>query len=661
MDNSPPPQEGTPKPSAELAVEARVEAPSPDRPPRIGAASQAEKAEKSKREPAFYQRRKKRGNEICQILIRNGAVTPENVRKGLRIQEEQGGQIGRILVKMGACDDAAIASALLEQIKLQRDQGSINVSQAARDNPGIVGVKVDCSPALTITSLVLTDLLSLVLGALVGYAVNYWQAGVFRVEGLFVTAPAIILCILAFAFQGLYAAMARSPPDELAQTTTVITVIFITGGAVSSIAHRGQTWSLLAVVLWWLFSVTAAPIARAILRAKVSKSRWWGHPVIVLGAGKTGRLLVRILRNQPERGLKPVMLLDDDRSKHGTLRANLKDEHIDVRSTTQATTSLVTDDMRAYASDLLEDMGRPSLEPAAPKPRGMFAAVEDVPVVGDFALAPVLAARLKIRYAILAMPGVASDKLLLLTERIGGLFSHLLLIPDLLGFASLGVPAKDVGGVLGIEVRQQLLLPGPRLLKRAIDVVATTLGGLLILPIIALLALAIKIDSRGPIFYFQERLGRDGTRFRAAKFRSMYGDGEARLKAVLESDPKLRAEYEEFHKLHNDPRVTRVGRIVRKFSLDELPQLWNVVVGDMSLVGPRPYLEREIPAMEAREGIILRAPPGLTGLWQVSDRNSTGFAERVKMDVHYVRNWSPWLDIYILARTIGVVLKGTGV
>jgi Undecaprenyl-phosphate galactose phosphotransferase WbaP len=210
-------------------------------------------------------------------------------------------------------------------------------------------------------------------------------------------------------------------------------------------------------------------------------------------------------------------------------------------------------------------------------------------------------------------------------------------------------------------MRQQLLLAGPRFAKRVMDVALTIFGGLCILPILVLLAVAIKLDSRGPVLYTQERLGQDGKRFRAFKFRTMHGDGEARLKAVLASHPKLAAEYEEFHKLNDDPRVTRVGRVLRRYSLDELPQLWNVVRGEMSLVGPRPYLEREVPEMEQSEGIILRAKPGMTGLWQVSDRNATGFSLRIKMDVYYVRNWSPWLDVYILARTLGVVVKGTGV
>jgi Undecaprenyl-phosphate galactose phosphotransferase WbaP len=292
--------------------------------------------------------------------------------------------------------------------------------------------------------------------------------------------------------------------------------------------------------------------------------------------------------------------------------------------------------------------------------RGQFAMIEGVPIVGTLDLAPLLAQRLGVQHAIIAMPGQSSRKLLQVTERVGGAFPHILVIPDLIGFASMGVPSRELAGVVGIEVRQQLLLPGPRFAKRLMDLALTMLGGIVILPIMGILALLIRIDSKGPALYTQKRLGRGGSQFTAYKFRSMHGDGEARLKAVLEANPQMRAEYEEFHKLAFDPRITRVGRFIRKYSLDELPQLLNVLKGDMSLVGPRPYLERELSDMANHEHIILRAMPGLTGLWQVGDRNSTGFAERLKMDVHYVRNWSPWLDIYVIARTFGVVLGGTG-
>jgi len=190
--------------------------------------------------------------------------------------------------------------------------------------------------------------------------------------------------------------------------------------------------------------------------------------------------------------------------------------------------------------------------------------------------------------------------------------------------------------------------------------VLTSIGGVLVLPFVALVSILIRLDSAGPIFYRQKRLGQDGVRFVAFKFRTMYGDGEQRLQEVLARDPGLRAEYEEFHKLSVDPRVTRIGKVLRKFSLDELPQVWSVLVGDMSLVGPRPYLEREIPDMDGQEAIILRVKPGITGIWQVTERNASTFDQRVQLDVEYVRSWSPWLDLYVLARTVPVVLGGTG-
>jgi Undecaprenyl-phosphate galactose phosphotransferase WbaP len=247
-----------------------------------------------------------------------------------------------------------------------------------------------------------------------------------------------------------------------------------------------------------------------------------------------------------------------------------------------------------------------------------------------------------------------------LIERFVDGYTNVLVIPELFNLAHFGAPTRYLGGALGIEVRRQLLLRGPRAAKRVIDLALTSIGLLLILPILVGVGLAIAFDSRGSVFYRQKRLGQDGVRFRAFKFRTMYQDAERRLTELLARDENMRIEYEQFHKLNDDPRVTRVGRFLRKYSLDELPQLWNVLVGDMSLVGPRPYLEREIPDMEQKEAIILRVKPGITGIWQVTWRNESTFEQRVQLDVEYVRNWSPWLDIYILARTVPVVLGGTG-
>ncbi len=201
----------------------------------------------------------------------------------------------------------------------------------------------------------------------------------------------------------------------------------------------------------------------------------------------------------------------------------------------------------------------------------------------------------------------------------------------------------------------------PHLVKRGLDLVLTVLGVLCISPILLLIAAAVRLDSKGPALYFQTRMGKHGKRFTVAKFRTMYGDGEERLTAVLAADPALAREYATFHKLEKDPRVTRVGRVLRKYSLDELPQLWSVVKGDMSLVGPRPYLERELAEMNGKEAIVLRATPGLTGMWQVSDRHKMPFEGRVRVDVKYVETWSPWLDMSILAKTFAVVVRGSGV
>src|SRR3712207_2076823 len=160
------------------------------------------------------------------------------------------------------------------------------------------------------------------------------------------------------------------------------------------------------------------------------------------------------------------------------------------------------------------------------------------------------------------------------------------------------------------------------------------------LPLFLALCLLVWLESRGPVFYSAKRMGRDDTLFSCVKFRTMVPDAEAVLQRILEEDPALREEYSKYHKLRDDPRVTRIGRFLRKTSLDELPQLWNVLRGEMSLVGPRPYLPRESSEIGETQGEILRAYPGITGMWQVGGRNSTSFAERVQIDRNYVRNWS---------------------
>jgi lipopolysaccharide/colanic/teichoic acid biosynthesis glycosyltransferase len=670
------------------------------------------------------------GTRICEILVKNGAVTEGMVDRALALQEERGGQIGRILVSLGACTEEAIARALLEQLKLRKNEGHLSdISLAAREQKDVVGLKVLTRPTRTVATLLLTDFFSLLLAALLATSVHwlrtYSELQTIDWTAWLVVGPSIALCMLTFLGLELYSPMAKSTPDEIRDITFAASLVHLGASLLSTLGDLPIVkWGVFVRGVWWAATLLLVPVIRSFVRGYFSVQPWWGIPVCVLGAAKTGRLVVRSLKAQPRSGLKPVMLLDDDISKHGTLRASFTNEVMDVYSVNVSAAHFLTESQRAeLASDIFGDdaeranqqpissdhipveawqskvevgsaTGAPSSKKAASSrpppdrpstenffnpdsqrisrsppitkdasqfPRGKFAEVDGVPLVGDLSLAPILAARLKIPYAVLAMPGVDSPKLLQIVERIGGKFTHLLIIPDLFGFATMGVPAKSLGGILGVEVRQQLLLPGPRLAKRIMDVALTCLGGMFVLPFLLLIAALIKLDSKGSVFYTQKRLGKDGSYFSAYKFRTMHGDGEARLKAILDADPALRAEYDIYHKLRKDPRVTRIGRFLRKFSLDEFPQLLNVIKGDMSLVGPRPYIERELTEMSGQEKIILRAPPGMTGMWQVSDRNATSFAQRVQIDVYYVRNWSPWLDIHILAKTFGVVIKGSGV
>jgi exopolysaccharide biosynthesis polyprenyl glycosylphosphotransferase len=193
-------------------------------------------------------------------------------------------------------------------------------------------------------------------------------------------------------------------------------------------------------------------------------------------------------------------------------------------------------------------------------------------------------------------------------------------------------------------------------LKRALDMVVVTCGLIAIAPLLALIALAIKIDSRGPVFYGQQRVGKNGRMFKMLKFRSMVTGADQRLADLAAHNEASGPMF----KMRRDPRVTRVGRFIRRWSLDELPQLFNVLRGDMSLVGPRPPVPSEVSEYEEWQLGRLRAVPGLTGLWQVSGRSEVPFHDMVRLDLHYIRNWSLSLDIEILLRTIPAVLTSRG-
>ena len=196
--------------------------------------------------------------------------------------------------------------------------------------------------------------------------------------------------------------------------------------------------------------------------------------------------------------------------------------------------------------------------------------------------------------------------------------------------------------------------------KRVIETMLAFLLIVLLSPLLAAIALAVKADNRGPVLYRHDRAGRYGRPFKMLKFRTMHHDSDSRLQEILRHDSAKRREHEKYRKLFDDPRHSRIGRLLRRYSLDELPQLVNILRGEMLLVGPRPYVASELDDFPTAHDIILSAVPGLTGLWQVRGRNNLPFEERIRLDVAYATAYSARTDIAILLRTIPAVLRGTG-
>ncbi|NNC38839.1 MAG: sugar transferase [Hyphomonadaceae bacterium] len=197
-------------------------------------------------------------------------------------------------------------------------------------------------------------------------------------------------------------------------------------------------------------------------------------------------------------------------------------------------------------------------------------------------------------------------------------------------------------------------------LKRIFDITLAFILSLILAPLLLVICASIKLADGGPAIFKQKRIGRNGEVFRCWKFRTMIVNSDEVLNKVLAEDPRAAAEWDEDHKLRNDPRVTAMGCFLRKTSLDELPQLWNILKGEMSLVGPRPIVESEVKKYGRFFRAYISVSPGVTGLWQVSGRNDTGYAERVRMDVEYVNNYSIWTDLKIIMMTVPAVLSTRG-
>ena len=286
----------------------------------------------------------------------------------------------------------------------------------------------------------------------------------------------------------------------------------------------------------------------------------------------------------------------------------------------------------------------------------------DFRILGGFADAERVIQEIHPQTVIVTAPGLPSEKLVALINRIQPYVKNVAFVPDLIGtpMGTLEVESLVDEKIMVLKVRNNLARKYNRVLKRVFDVVVTQCGLFFVVPFGILLGVLIYIDSPGPILFAHRRIGQGGKFFPCYKFRSMVPNAQQILEQYLLQHPEAREEWNRDFKLKDDPRITRMGRFLRKTSLDELPQLLNVLRGEMSLVGPRPIVQAEVSKYGDYIHDFYLVPPGITGMWQVNGRSDTTYEQRVEMDSWYVRNWSVWIDMVYLLKTFKVVLERKG-
>jgi Undecaprenyl-phosphate galactose phosphotransferase WbaP len=468
------------------------------------------------------------------------------------------------------------------------------------------------SSALTTTAFVFSDIFGVMLAIGWGFfCIKIYGWGILGEKGIintksFITYwPYLPVFIMIFQIFNLYPGVSLAPAEELKRFS--IGSFLAHGGIIlSRYIERGSLDSIsAAIVISFIFSTAILLTARNVTYMVLIKTRLVGIPAVIYGAGGAGKLVVDSLLSGGRTGYIPVLILDDERK------------------------------------DIDEYHG--------------------VPVIHDTSIGPEIVSRYNIKMAMVAMPDIDEQKQKLILNNSASAFRYNAFIPTYSNTVNVWASVRDFGGILGLATSNRLKMPWNLMIKRFIDIVIVIIGGAVLLPFLLFIALLIKITSPGPVLFKQERPGKNGKHFIFYKFRSMVIDAEERLKVLLESDPKIKDEWEKNRKLQKDPRLTAIGRFIRRTSIDEFPQLINILKGEMSLVGPRPVIDDSEMEMYGESfANAFSIKPGLTGLWQVSGRSDTEYKERIAYDTYYIQSWSIWLDLWIIFKTFGAVLAGKG-
>ncbi|WP_231038091.1 undecaprenyl-phosphate galactose phosphotransferase WbaP [Pectinatus brassicae] len=346
---------------------------------------------------------------------------------------------------------------------------------------------------------------------------------------------------------------------------------------------------------------------RYFLKKILIKCNMFLEPVIIIGAGKTAELIINEFKNDIGLGVNILGFIDDD-----------------------------------------------PISKVLP---------QEYPILGTFDETEEVIKKTKVKTVLIAAPGLKKNELLKLVNLIQPLVKNLAFIPDLIGapVGNMQIERLYDSQLILLKIKNNLSRRYNRILKKIFDTIVGVIIFIPIAPILILIAIAIKIDSEGSIFFNAKRIGKNNVEFTCYKFRTMYNDSDKILENYLANNKKAADEWRIFRKIKGyDPRVTKVGIWLRRYSLDELPQILNVLTGNMSLVGPRPYLPKEKNEMGTYLNIITNTLPGITGLWQIRGRNEITFSDRLKMDAWYIQNWSVWIDVVLLYKTIFIVLNKNG-
>jgi Undecaprenyl-phosphate galactose phosphotransferase WbaP len=464
------------------------------------------------------------------------------------------------------------------------------------------------SSALTATAFVFSDLIAILLSFAWGF---FWV----RIYGFihdyqsinakaFITYwPYLPVFILIFFALKLYPGISLAPAEEMKRFFLGSALAY--GGIIMARVIDSGIWDSrnTAFLISCVFSTIILLTVRSITHWFLHKTRLGGIPAVIFGSGVTGKMVADCLKSSIRTGYIPVLLLDDGQGE---------DEY------------------------------------------------NGIPIIHDITLGSEIVKRYNIKMAIVAMPELDAIRLKHILNTYVSAFRYNVIIPNFFNISSIWMSVRDFSGVLGIDTSNKLKLFWNLGIKRFLDLCVVIFGGLLVLPFLLLTALLIKITSPGPVLYKQKRLGINGKHFYTYKFRSMYIDAEQQLQRILETDPAAKKEWEEKFKLQKDPRITGIGRFLRRTSIDEMPQILNILKGEMSLVGPRPIVDAEVEKYGEDYLRVFSVKPGLTGLWQVSGRSDADYEDRVAYDAYYLQSWSVWLDLWIIFKTFGVVIVGRG-